>query len=196
MLSRSLKDFDNIPRKLSVTATSDRGLQSRGYLGAVSMVDAISFKLEVQMIAVCIEEILLNAKPVFSCLDRDVDQRDLNLLRGRDHCVRVFAKLWRGHRSDLQFNPLAVVLDELAYGLRGRALASLPVPGFGRIDLARQETPTTIDLAAEVMHTANWWRSVNFVLEVDAYNERTLELLNAAAAQKGGPLRNGKDDSA
>ena len=84
------------------------------------------------------------------------------------------------------------MLDELACGLRGRALASLPMPGFGRIDLARQETPTTIDLATEVRHCADWWRAVNFVLEVDAYNERTLELLNATASQKGGPIRTAK----
>lgn len=137
-------------------------------------VDAIFSNLQVQMIALCIEEILLNAKPAFSCLDRDVDQGDLNLLRRRDQCVRVFAKVRRGHRNDLQFNPLTVVLDELSYGPRGHAVASLPTPDFGRIDLARQETPTTVDLAAEVMHSADWWRSVNFVLEVDAYYDRTL----------------------
>jgi pilus assembly protein CpaF len=54
-------------------------------------------------------------------------------------------------------------------------LASLAMPGFGSLDLARQETAAAIDLVVEVKRSADGWRGVNCVLEVDAYNERTRE---------------------
>jgi pilus assembly protein CpaF len=52
-------------------------------------------------------------------------------------------------------------------------LASLAMPGFGSLDLSRQETAAAIDLVVEVTRTADGWRGVNCVLEVGDYDERS-----------------------
>ena len=51
-------------------------------------------------------------------------------------------------------------------------LASLAMPGFGSLDLSRQETAAAIDLVIEVKRSADGWRGVNCVLEVGDYDER------------------------
>ena len=66
-------------------------------------------------------------------------------------------------------------------------LASLAMPGFGSLDLSRQETAAAIDLVVEVKRSADGWRGVNCVLEVGDYDERsrnfeTQELYRRAAA--------------
>jgi pilus assembly protein CpaF len=52
-------------------------------------------------------------------------------------------------------------------------LASLAMPGFGSLDLSRQETAAAIDLVVEVKRSADGWRGVNCVLEVVDYDERS-----------------------
>jgi pilus assembly protein CpaF len=52
-------------------------------------------------------------------------------------------------------------------------LASLAMPGFGDLDLARQETAAAIDLVVEVKRTPDGWRGVNCVLEVGDYDDRS-----------------------
>jgi pilus assembly protein CpaF len=52
-------------------------------------------------------------------------------------------------------------------------LSSLAMPGFGSLDLARQETAAAIDLVIEVNRAPDGWRGVNCVLEVDDYDERS-----------------------
>jgi pilus assembly protein CpaF len=54
-------------------------------------------------------------------------------------------------------------------------LASLAMPGFGSLDLSRQETAAAIDLVVEVKRGADGWRGVNCVLEVGGYHERSRE---------------------
>ena len=54
-------------------------------------------------------------------------------------------------------------------------LASLAMPGFGNLDLSRQETAAAIDLVIEVKRSWNGWRGVNCVLEVGDYNDRRRE---------------------
>ncbi len=51
-------------------------------------------------------------------------------------------------------------------------LASLAMPGFGSLDLARQETAAAIDLVVEVRRLEGW-RGVSCVLEVGDYDERS-----------------------
>ena len=51
-------------------------------------------------------------------------------------------------------------------------LASLAMPGFGSLDLSRQETAAAIDLVIEVKRSEGW-RGVNSVLEVVEYDERS-----------------------
>jgi pilus assembly protein CpaF len=51
-------------------------------------------------------------------------------------------------------------------------LASLAMPGFGNLDLARQETAAAIDVVIEVKRSLDGWRGVNCVLEVGGYNDR------------------------
>ncbi len=50
-------------------------------------------------------------------------------------------------------------------------LASLAMPGFGSLDLSRQETAAAIDLVIEVKRTPDGWRGVNCVLEVGDYDD-------------------------
>jgi len=52
-------------------------------------------------------------------------------------------------------------------------LASLAMPGFGSLDLARQETADAIDLVVEVKRSPNGWRGVNRVVEVGDYDDRS-----------------------
>jgi pilus assembly protein CpaF len=52
-------------------------------------------------------------------------------------------------------------------------LASLAMPGFGSLDLSRQETAAAIDLVIEVKRAPDGWRGVNCVLEVYGYDERS-----------------------
>lgn len=52
-------------------------------------------------------------------------------------------------------------------------LASLAMPGFGSLDLSRQETAAAIDLVIEVKRTPDGWRGVNRVLEVGDYDDRS-----------------------
>lgn len=52
-------------------------------------------------------------------------------------------------------------------------LSSLAMPGFGSLDLARQETAMAIDLVVEVKRTPDGWRGVNCVLEVSDYDDRS-----------------------
>jgi pilus assembly protein CpaF len=52
-------------------------------------------------------------------------------------------------------------------------LASLAMPGFGSLDLSRQETAAAIDLVVEVTRTADGWRGVNCVLAVGEYDDRS-----------------------
>jgi pilus assembly protein CpaF len=52
-------------------------------------------------------------------------------------------------------------------------LASLAMPGFGSLDLSRQETAAAIDLVIEVKRNADGWRGVNCVLEVGDYDDRS-----------------------
>jgi pilus assembly protein CpaF len=52
-------------------------------------------------------------------------------------------------------------------------LASLAMPGFGSLDLSRQETAAAIDLVIEVKRSVDGWRGVNCVLEVSDYDERS-----------------------
>jgi len=52
-------------------------------------------------------------------------------------------------------------------------LASLAMPGFGTLDLARQETAAAIDLVVEVTRAADGWRGVNCVLAVGEYDDRS-----------------------
>ncbi len=66
-------------------------------------------------------------------------------------------------------------------------LASLAMPGFGSLDLARQETAAAIDLVIEVKRSADGWRGVNCVLGVGDYDDRsrkfeTTELYRRSAA--------------
>jgi len=66
-------------------------------------------------------------------------------------------------------------------------LASLAMPGFGSLDLARQETAAAIDLVVEVKRSGDGWRGVSCVLEVGGYDERsrtfeTQELYRRSAA--------------
>jgi pilus assembly protein CpaF len=51
-------------------------------------------------------------------------------------------------------------------------LASLAMPGFGSLDLSRQETAAAIDLVIEVIRKGGW-RGVNCVLEVGDYDDRS-----------------------
>ena len=51
-------------------------------------------------------------------------------------------------------------------------LASLAMPGFGSLDLSRQETAAAIDLVIEVVRK-DGWRGVNCVLEVGDYDDRS-----------------------
>ena len=60
-------------------------------------------------------------------------------------------------------------------------LASLAMPGFGSLDLSRQETAAAIDLVIEVKRAADGWRGVNRVLAVGDYDERTQEIRNAGS---------------
>jgi pilus assembly protein CpaF len=52
-------------------------------------------------------------------------------------------------------------------------LASLAMPGFGSLDLSRQETAAAIDLVIEVKRGLDGWRGVNCVLEVCDYDNRS-----------------------
>ena len=72
-----------------------------------------------------------------------------------------------------------------AYSALNR-LASLAMPGFGSLDLSRQETAAAIDLVVEVKR-AKGWRGVSCVLAVGEYDERarrfdTTELYRRHAA--------------
>lgn len=51
-------------------------------------------------------------------------------------------------------------------------LAALAMPGFGSLDLARQEVAAAIDLVVETKRQKGW-RGVNSILAVHTYNERT-----------------------
>jgi len=51
-------------------------------------------------------------------------------------------------------------------------LASLAMPGFGSLDLSRQETATAIDMVVEVKRDMDGWRGVSCVLEVGNYDDR------------------------
>jgi len=51
-------------------------------------------------------------------------------------------------------------------------LASLAMPGFGSLDLSRQETAAAIDLVVEVKR-ASGWRGISCVLAVGDYDERS-----------------------
>jgi pilus assembly protein CpaF len=80
--------------------------------------------------------------------------------------------------------------SEPAYGLLQamlNRLASLAMPGFGSLDLSRQETAAAIDIVVEVKRSVDGWRGVNCVLEVTDYDERgrnfeTQELYRRSAA--------------
>ena len=66
-------------------------------------------------------------------------------------------------------------------------LASLAMPGFGSLDLARQETAMAIDVVVEVKRDRCGWRGVNCVLTVGDYDDRsrkfeTTEVYRRAAA--------------
>jgi pilus assembly protein CpaF len=66
-------------------------------------------------------------------------------------------------------------------------LASLAMPGFGSLDLSRQETAAAINLVVEVTRAVDGWRGVNRVLQVGGYDERsrkfeTTELYRRMAA--------------
>ncbi len=66
-------------------------------------------------------------------------------------------------------------------------LASLAMPGFGSLDLSRQETAAAINLVVEVTRAVDGWRGVNRVLQVGGYDERsrkfeTAELYRRMAA--------------
>lgn len=52
-------------------------------------------------------------------------------------------------------------------------LSSLAMPGFGNLDLARQETAAAIDVVVEVKRTDEGWRGITSVLQVSDYNDRT-----------------------
>ncbi len=52
-------------------------------------------------------------------------------------------------------------------------LASLAMPGFGCLDLARQETAAAIDLVIEVKRTPEGWRGVSCLVAVGDYNDRS-----------------------
>jgi pilus assembly protein CpaF len=52
-------------------------------------------------------------------------------------------------------------------------LASLAMPGFGSLDLSRQETAAAINLVVEVTRSTDGWRGVNCVLQVGGYDERS-----------------------
>ena len=52
-------------------------------------------------------------------------------------------------------------------------LASLAMPGFGSLDLARQETAMAIDLVVEVKRDREGWRGVHSVLAVGDYDDRS-----------------------
>jgi pilus assembly protein CpaF len=52
-------------------------------------------------------------------------------------------------------------------------LAGLALPGFGNLQLARQETAAAIDMVIEVTRKPNGWRGINCVLKVDDYDDRT-----------------------
>jgi pilus assembly protein CpaF len=54
-------------------------------------------------------------------------------------------------------------------------LASLAMPGFGSLDLSRQETAAAIDLVIEVKRGLDGWRGVTYVLEVCDYDDRSRE---------------------
>jgi len=51
-------------------------------------------------------------------------------------------------------------------------LASLAMPGFGSLDLSRQETAAAIDMVIEVTRR-DGWRGVNCVVEVGDYDDRS-----------------------
>ena len=51
-------------------------------------------------------------------------------------------------------------------------LASLAMPGFGSLDLSRQETAAAIDMVVEVKRDLDGWRGVSCVLEVGGYDDR------------------------
>lgn len=52
-------------------------------------------------------------------------------------------------------------------------LASLAMPGFGSLDLSRQETAAAIDVVVEVKRSSDGWRGVSRVLEVGDYDDRS-----------------------
>lgn len=54
-------------------------------------------------------------------------------------------------------------------------LASLAMPGFGSLDLARQETAAAINLIVEVTRSTDGWRGVSALLEVHGYDTTTHE---------------------
>jgi pilus assembly protein CpaF len=51
-------------------------------------------------------------------------------------------------------------------------LASLAMPGFGSLDLSRQETAAAIDLVVEVKRLSGW-RGVSCILTVGEYDDKT-----------------------
>lgn len=53
-----------------------------------------------------------------------------------------------------------------------RRLAGLAMPGFGNLDLARQETGDAINMVVEMKRTPGGWRGVTAVLAVRGYDDR------------------------
>jgi pilus assembly protein CpaF len=52
-------------------------------------------------------------------------------------------------------------------------LSGLALPGFGNLQLARQETAAAIDMVIEVARKPDGWRGIHCVLEVQDYDDRT-----------------------
>ncbi len=81
---------------------------------------------------------------------------------------------------------VSTIHSNTAYSALNR-LASLAMPGFGSLDLARQETAAAIDLVVENGRESDGWRGVKRVLQVGDYDERsrkfeTTELYSGVAA--------------
>ena len=66
---------------------------------------------------------------------------------------------------------VSTIHSNTAYSALNR-LASLAMPGFGSLDLSRQETAAAIDLVVEVKR-ASGWRGMNCVLAVGEYDDRS-----------------------
>ena len=67
---------------------------------------------------------------------------------------------------------ISTIHSNTAWSALGR-LASLAMPGFGSLDLSRQETAAAIDVIVEVKRSPDGWRGVSRVLEVGDYDDRS-----------------------